>query len=235
MAGQLGSPDVNRAQLTAVLGADHGAAELAQLVSAQRGGSPFVYLRDGDGRLAVIGLTGERLVVGRAPGNDVQLAWDPRVSGVHAYLERRGGGWVLEDDGLSRNGTFVGGERLRGQHVLRDGETLRLGETVIGYCDPAPEAVPATIAVATSTAPTVTEAQLRVLSALCRPLVAGGQATASNEQIARELVLSLAAVKSHLRVLFDRFGLHEVSQSQKRLVLAQRALAEGVVSTRADR
>jgi hypothetical protein len=223
---------VNRAQLTAVLGADYGPAELAQLVGAQRDGAPFMYLRDGTGCLAVVALAGDRLVVGRAPGNDVELAWDPRVSGVHAYLERRGRGWVLEDDGLSRNGTFVGAERLRGQHVLRDGETVRLGETVIGYCDPQPETVAATIAVATSSAPAVTEAQLRVLHALCRPLIDGGRATATNEQIAQELVLSLAAVKSHLRVLFDRFALHDVPQSQKRLVLAQRALAEGVVATR---
>ena len=225
---------MNRAQLTVVLGADYSPAELQQLVSAQRTGSPFLYLRDGDDALLVIGLAGDRLVVGRAPDNDIELAWDPRVSGVHAYLERRGRGWVLEDDGLSRNGTFVGGERLRGQHVLRDGETVRVGETLLGYCDPQPETVPATVAVATVSAPAVTEAQLRVLAALCRPLVAGGQATASNDQIAEELVLSLAAVKSHLRVLFERFGLQDIPQSQKRLVLAQRVLGEGIVATHPD-
>ena len=222
---------MNRARVTAVLGADYGPAELQQLVSAQRIGIPFLYLRDGDGALLVLGLAGDRQVVGRAPGNDIELAWDPSVSGVHAYLERRGRGWVLEDDGLSRNGTFVGGERLRGQHALRDGETVRVGQTLLGYCDPQPEVVPATVAVATVSAPAVTEAQLRVLAALCRPLLAGGQATASNDQIAEELVLSLAAIKSHLRVLFDRFGLQEIPQSQKRLVLAQRALAEGIVAT----
>jgi hypothetical protein len=31
-------------------------------------------------------------------------------------------------------------------------------------------------------------------------------------------------------VLFDRFGLQDIPQSQKRLVLAQRALAEGIVA-----
>jgi hypothetical protein len=222
---------VNRAQVTAVLGAEHGPAELQQLVRAQRAGAPFLYLRDGDGGLLVVVLAGERQVLGRAPGTDIEFAWDPRVSGVHAHLERRGRGWVLEDDGLSRNGTFVGGERLRGQHVLRDGETVRVGETVLGYCDPQPEVVPATVAVVTVSAPAVSEAQLRVLTALCRPLLAGGQATASNDHIADALVLSLAAVKSHLRVLFERFGLQDVPQSQKRLVLAQRALAEGVVAT----
>ena len=151
-------------------------------------------------------LAGERLVIGRAPGNDVELAWDPRVSGVHAYLERRGRGWVLQDDGLSRNGTFVGGERLRGQHVLRDGETLRVGETVIGYCDPAARDGAGHVAVATTSAP----GRHRGPAARAGRAVpaAARRGTGDREQRAdrQELVLSLAAVKSHLRVLFDRFG-----------------------------
>ena len=221
------------AQLTAVLGADVRAGELQQLVRAERLGVPFLFLRDGAGTLAVTPLAGERKVLGRAPGSDLEIDWDPRVSAVHAQLERRGSSWVIEDDGLSRNGTWVEGARLHGQHTLRDGETVRVGETVIGFRDPQPQAVPATIAVSTVAAPAVTEAQRRVLVALCRPLAGGEEVPAANEEIAAELVLSLAAVKSHLRLLFDRFGLHNVPQNHKRLVLAQRALAEGVVR-RAD-
>ena len=33
------------------------------------------------------------------------------------------------DDGLSRNGTFVNGERLSGRRRLTDGDTLRFGGT----------------------------------------------------------------------------------------------------------
>ena len=152
------------------------------------------------------------------------------MSGVHAYLERRGPRWVIEDDGLSRNGTFVNGERLRGQRTLRDGDVLRLGDTAIGFRDPETEPVVATVSVTTLAVPDVSEAQRRVLVALCRPLTADEpSAPATNEQIAAELVLSLSAVKGHLRVLFGRFGLDDAPQNQKRLLLAERALAASVV------
>ena len=36
-------------------------------------------------------------------------------------------------------------------------------------------------------------------------------------------------MKGHLRVLFTRFGLEEAPQNQKRLLLAERALAMSVV------
>ena len=33
---------------------------------------------------------------------------------MHAELIRMGADWILCDDGLSHNGTFVNGERVRG-------------------------------------------------------------------------------------------------------------------------
>jgi pSer/pThr/pTyr-binding forkhead associated (FHA) protein len=137
---------------------------------------------------------------------------------------------VIEDDGLSRNGTFVNGERLSGQRTLRDGDVIAVGDTLLGFRDPEPEHVRATVSVPTASAPEVSDAQRRVLVALCRPL-AGDQpaAPATNEQIASELVLSLSAVKGHLRILFVRFGLEAAPQNQKRLLLAERALATSTV------
>lgn len=204
--------------------------ELQALIHAARRGEPFMFLRDDAGTQRLITLAGDRLVLGRAPGSDLEIAWDPRVSGVHAYLERRGPRWVLEDDGLSRNGTFVNGERLRGQRTLRDGDVVQVGDTAIGFRDPVPVPVVATLSVTTLAVPEVSEAQRRVLVALCRPLTADERAApATNEQIATELVLSLSAVKGHLRVLFSRFGLEDAPQNQKRLLLAERALAASVV------
>ena len=55
--------------------------------------------------------------------------------------------------------------------------------------------------------PQLTEAQQRVLLALCQPVLSdpfGGPA--SNKEIANALFLSVKTVKSHLRVMFDRFG-----------------------------
>jgi DNA-binding NarL/FixJ family response regulator len=69
-----------------------------------------------------------------------------------------------------------------------------------------------------------------VLVALCRPLGVSAYATpATNRVIADEVHLSVDAVKSHLRVLFDRFGLGDLPQNEKRARLAALALIHGVV------
>ena len=213
-----------------MLGTVVSPTELQTLIHAARRGAPFLFLRDDGGDQRVVWLEADRFVLGRAPGSDLEIAWDPRVSGVHAYFERRGPRWVIEDDGLSRNGTLVNGERLRGQRTLRDGDVIGVGDTVIGFRHPEPEPVLATISVPTVAAPAISEAQRRVLVALCRPLAEQESAApATNEQIAAELVLSLSAVKGHLRVLFTRFGLEDAPQNQKRLLLAERALTTSVV------
>ena len=220
-----------RAQETAVLGATVRPTELQELIHAARRGVPFLFLRAQDGTQRLVDLSSERLVLGRAGGSDLEIDWDPRVSGVHAYLERRGPRWVIEDDGLSRNGTFINGERLQGQRTLRDGDVIQAGDTRIGFREPEAAPVMATVSVPTLAPPEVSEAQRRVLVALCRPLNGDDELAgpATNEQIASELVLSLSAVKGHLRVLFSRFGLEEAPQNQKRLLLAERALAAGIV------
>ncbi len=207
--------------------------ELQQLIRADRRGEPYLFLRQEGGAQRLVPLVEERMVIGRAPGSDLEIGWDLRVSGIHAYLERRGPLWVIEDDGLSRNGTFVNGDRLRGQRPLRDGDVIAVGDTPLGFRDPEPSQVMATVSVPTVPAPEVSEAQRRVLVALCRPLAASDSAApATNEQIAEDLVLSLSAVKGHLRILFGRFGLDDAPQNQKRLLLAERALSTSIV--RAD-
>ena len=68
-----------------------------------------------------------RVLVGRAPGCDLQLP-DPSVSPRHASIRQRGSDYVLVDEG-SDNGTFVADAPLVGHapHVLSDGELLRFG------------------------------------------------------------------------------------------------------------
>jgi pSer/pThr/pTyr-binding forkhead associated (FHA) protein len=136
---------------------------------------------------------------------------------------------VVDDDGMSRNGTFVNGERVRGQRTLNDGDVIQVGDTLLGFRDAGPR-VAATVTVPTVPAPRVSGAQRRVLTALCRPLAGDGSVPATNEQIARELVLSLPTVKGHLRVLFERFDLGAAPQNHKRRLLAERALASGIVN-----
>lgn len=72
-------------------------------------------------------LQGDVLTIGREPGRDVQIDFDPTVSRRQARLERQGGQWVLIDEG-SRNGSFVNGQPVQ-QRVIRVGDVLRLGNT----------------------------------------------------------------------------------------------------------
>jgi hypothetical protein len=220
-----------RAEERAVLGAEASPSELQLLLRATRREAPFLFFRDGDRVLRIVELGGDQMVIGRAPGSELEIEWDLRVSGVHAHLEQHGRQWVIEDDGLSRNGTFVNGERLRGQRPLRDGDLVQVGDTVLALRDPLPGEVAATIAVPTVPAPHVSDAQRRVLVALCRPFRDAERfaTPATNQEIADELVLSVDAVKSHMRILFTRFGVEGLPPNEKRTRLAERALAGGVV------
>jgi predicted component of type VI protein secretion system len=191
--------------------------------------TPFLLYRGGDGRPVFTDLSPEleRLTIGRRDGNAVALPWDSQVSRVHAELVRLGGDWVVCDEGISHNGTFVNGERLRGRRRLRDGDAISVGATLISFCAADSRSIAAT-SPALDAAPAIelTAAQRRVLAALCRPLRGEVYAPpASNQQIADELVLSVATVKGTLTAMFERFGLEDLPQNQKRAALATRGLA----------
>jgi hypothetical protein len=211
------------------------ARELKAVVEAERAGSPFLLFRDGAGeqQLLVLGDSPNWLALGRSPEADVMLDWDDQVSAVHAELHRAGGEWTVSDDGLSRNGTFLNGARLNGRHRLRDGDCLRLGQTALLYRKAGVAAGTSGTAAALDT-PTVdrlSETQRRVLVALCRPYRDGDRFAmpATNQQIGAEVCLGLDAVKTHLRVLFGKFGLDHLPQNEKRIRLAERVLEWGFV------
>jgi FHA domain/Bacterial regulatory proteins, luxR family len=173
------------------------------------------------------------VTIGRASSADVCLTGDIRVSRVHAVLERVGGLWTIVDDGLSRNGTFLNGRRLMHRVRLRDRDKIRIGETVLIFCAP-PQTMSQQTAVA-DMLPTVsrlTGPQRSILVALCRPYADTRPyaSPASNQQIAKELFLSLDAVKTHLRGLFHKFGIEDLPQNQKRARLAEIALELGLVA-----
>jgi pSer/pThr/pTyr-binding forkhead associated (FHA) protein len=209
--------------------------ELSERVAAERRGQPFLLYRDGGGHQCIVALDAapDQVTVGRRPSNEIALGWDVNVSRVHAQLDRVGDAWTVADDGLSRNGSWLNGDRLAGRRRLHDGDLMRFGDTLIAFCDPLRGESRATAEQDESPlAAGVSDAQRRVLVALCRPYKdAGGfAAPASNKQIADELFIGVDAVKTHLRALFGAFGVGHLPQNQKRARLVERAFRTGVVS-----
>ena len=101
-------------------------------------GDPYLQYRTRGGRLQVLSLPGswDQVNIGRSAGAEISLPWDAQVSTVHAQLERVGDDWVLVDDGLSRNGSFVNGEKIPGRRRLLDGDELRFGRTSVLFYAP---------------------------------------------------------------------------------------------------
>jgi len=208
-------------------------AEVAERLAAGRCDVAFLLYRDGEARQRIVELAAElrSLCIGRGPACEIALSWDAEVSRVHAMLERTGDHWTVADDGLSRNGSFVNGRRLRGRQRLADGDTIGVGRTLLVFAGGPEPALRITETARDSAPPELSPAQQRVLTALCRALAADPFSGApSNREIAEELYVSVETVKSHMRVLFERFGVEAMPQNRKRTELARRALERGAVA-----
>lgn len=210
--------------------------ELKAQIEAERGGRPFLVHRDAEGEQQILVVEEGRreLWIGRADSADITIDWDPEVSSLHAQLELVGEECTVLDDGLSTNGSFVNEDRVSGRRRLNDGDIVRVGRT--GILFRAPGAVQESTVISTDamSAAGVSPAQKRVLVALCRPFKDGAAfaTPAGNQEIAADLHLSVDAVKTHLRALFDKFELADAPQNQKRVMLVQRAMQSGLISSR---
>jgi hypothetical protein len=208
--------------------------ELQRVLEALRSGS-ILHFRSDEGELEIVELSGQsELVIGRQATCSVPLTWDASVSRVHAVLHPLGSEWAIEDDGLSRNGTYVNGDRVTRARRLANGDAIRIGATVLTYRTPRYTVEGQTQTMAADTGPiALTEAQRRVLEALCRPMrdPSPHALPATNRQIAEELYLSVETVKSHMRVLGRQLGVDQLPQSQRRYVMAQTAMRLGLVSS----
>ena len=211
------------------------ATELKAQIEAEREGLPFLIFRDGESRhrLFVLDEEQEQVTLGRRSSADVALSWDSEVSRLHAELVRKGVEWTLTDNGLSLNGSFVNGQPVRGHRRLRDGDAIRVGATVLVFRNPRDQESHATKPSSDLLrVVSLTDAQRRVLVALCRPFKDSAVfvTPSTNDQIAGELFLSVDAVKKHLRALFEKFGVAHLPQNEKRARLVERAFAGGFIS-----
>src|ERR1700742_3369499 len=161
----------------------------------------------------LITLGGERVTVGKSSTNLVSLNHDSTVSRVHAVLENLGFAWSIRDVG-SRNGTYLNGEKISAERVLRSGDELRVGKSrlIFGEVKQADEeSVNEATIVAEPPRPTprLTWRELEVLMVLCRPLVSDDPfpEPASVRRMALELFVTEAAIKQHLQNLYDKFAI----------------------------
>ncbi len=85
-------------------------------------------LESGDRRFA---LSSPATVVGRGRDSDIKLD-DPNISRRHVEFRAQGSDWVVSDMG-STNGTRLNGGALAGPAVLRGGDVVELGNTVLKF------------------------------------------------------------------------------------------------------
>ncbi|MFM8414462.1 MAG: sigma 54-interacting transcriptional regulator [Planctomycetota bacterium] len=101
--------------------------------------APPAFLRVTDpvaGRRVLPLVAGERVTLGRAPGNRI-VVHDERASRFHAEVFEAEGAWVVRDLG-SRNGTLVDGEPLTGDRRLAVGDVVQIGMAEVAYCEGEP-------------------------------------------------------------------------------------------------
>lgn len=182
----------------------------------------------------LVSLDGDRVTVGKAVTNVVSLTHDETVSRLHAVLENLGFAWSIRDMG-SRNGTYLNGERISAERVLRSGDEVRVGKSRLMFWEvkgtgdvPLDEETVSAQSVAPP--PRLTARELDVLVKLCGPLVSDDPfpEPASVRRMASELFVTEAAVKQHLQNLYDKFSIP--AEGDRRVRLANEALRRGAVT-----
>ncbi|MCV7152746.1 FHA domain-containing protein [Mycolicibacterium pyrenivorans] len=182
----------------------------------------------------LITLSGPRVTVGKASTNSVSLEHDSTVSRLHAVLDNLGFAWSVRDVG-SRNGTYLNGEKISAERVLRSGDELRVGNSRLIFWeakegDQTAAGEETFAAAPTEPPPQLTRRELEVLVVLCRPLVSDDPfpAPASVRQMAQDLFVTEAAVKQHLQNLYDKFAIP--AEGERRVRLANEAIRRGAVT-----
>lgn len=196
------------------------------------GECPMLVYVDPTGEPQSVPLAGRALVtLGRRPEADVCLPWDAEISRLHAEVMQRAGEWIIADDGLSQNGTYVNGLAVEGRRRLHDGDLITVGRTNLSFCDPRDPTGDVTLAIG-SMQPTriYSEQQQHAICSLCRPLLGDGEGVepASDQRIAAELGVDVGVVERELDVIAHSFGYAELPEAERRLRTALTAIRSGL-------
>ena len=83
-------------------------------------------------------LTKRPLAGGRDPATEIQII-DAKVSRRHFQVRLGDAGYTVREL-RSRNGVFVNGTKIEGDHLLSDGDEIGIGDTILAfYKDDNPE------------------------------------------------------------------------------------------------
>ncbi len=175
----------------------------------------------------VFSLPTDAVTAGRANDAGIRLEGDGGISRLHALFERLEGGWRLSDLG-SRNGTFVNDHRIAAPVALRPGDEIQIGAWRLAFFDEHADGdgtlLDADTRLALPDAASVVDLSMREREVLT--LLARGD---TDEQIAGELFISVATVRSHLDRIRDKTG------CRRRPELTRYAVEQGIVPPRRDR
>jgi DNA-binding CsgD family transcriptional regulator len=208
--------------------------ELSAFARADALGDPMLIWRDGEGRQQLQLLDpGRRYSLGRRRTMSVPIDWDAKVSKLHAELECIDGEWVITDDGLSRNGTFINERRIHERGRLRHEDKIRVGLTVLEF-----RAATDDLELADTededgagALPDFTRGELDVLRELCRNCFADGapNVPVSNNEIAERLFLALRTVTTRLASAYAKCGYPDDVTGRRALVM-DLVIARGIVT-----
>jgi DNA-binding CsgD family transcriptional regulator len=163
---------------------------------------PLPTLQFGDGSLVGlrIRLDQETATLGRGNDNGYVVS-DPRVSRVHAQLQKRGETLIVTDLGSS-GGTTINDEAIVGPHVLRHGDVVKFGTLAATLEDPAAvngDDVTMVFAMPkVETGPHLSPRQQEVLERIAEGM--------TNAEIGVELGITERTVKAYAQELYDKLG-----------------------------
>jgi len=84
------------------------------------------------GNTRQVPLDRDRIRIGRSSDNDLSFPGDMSLSRHHLVLERRDGGWCVEDLG-AKNRTTLNGRRIEGKTQLVAGDRISAGQVVVVF------------------------------------------------------------------------------------------------------
>ena len=90
-------------------------------------------IEDDEGKRTPLPLVRDEYSIGRGEENTVRLT-ERNISRRHATLRQEPSGWVITDTS-SRNGSYVNGVRLVGEHTVSEGDIVQVGDYRLAFTD----------------------------------------------------------------------------------------------------